>query len=302
LGKLAMSPDGALLAAGGHQKNGRTLVILETVSGKQVMEMQTSSIHRWILAGDNRTVVTMDDKFIRVWDLPSRNERYRLELPNGAARNSQAGQGLLTPVLTADGRQLVTEEPDGTILTWDLSPAFGSNAAHSENIDVKRIAGWWTDLASADPAVAYAAIWKLTDSRENALAILRKQMKPAGDADFDKVRKLIKELDDDRFDVRQTASRELEKMGAGIQPALRHALNGHLSREVRRRLELLVQDSGGVSQSPELLRHLRAIGILERIASKDARQLLTNLALGVPYAPETQAAKTALERLGHRPD
>jgi hypothetical protein len=47
---------------------------------------------------------------------------------------------------------------------------------------------------------------------------------------------------------------------------------------------------------------LRAIGVLERIGSKDARQLLTSLASGVPHAPETLAAKNALERLALRPE
>jgi hypothetical protein len=89
-------------------------------------------------------------------------------------------------------------------------------------------------------------------------------------------------------------------MGAGIQPAVRQALEGRPSPEVRRRLEALLQTPAAVAQTPELLRNLRAIGILEQIGSKDARQLLTTLSSGVPHAPETQAAKGALERLAQK--
>jgi WD40 repeat protein len=300
-GRPAMSPDGALLAAGGEKKNGPTVVILETASGKQIKEIQTGPIHSCVLAGDNRTLVTTDATFIRVWDLSSQQELQRLELPKtSSAINSSQGGMRTMPHLTSDDRYLLTPEQDGTILIWDLSPAYRSKDSGSKNVDVERITGWWTDLANADPAIAYAAIWKLTDAPEEAVGLLQKQMKPAVDADFDKVRKLIKELDDDRYEVRQSASQKLEKMGAGIQPALRHALEAQPPPEVRRRLEALVQDSAGVARSPDLLRYLRAIAVLEQIASKNARQLLTTLAAGVPYAPETQAAKTAIERLAYR--
>ncbi len=303
-GKLAMSPDGSLLAA-----RATSLVVWETASGKKVTEIPDRAAHSWVLAGDNRTAITLDESFIRVWDLASRKERYSLELPKSSnpplpqgQRAARSGLAAMTLALTIDGRQITTSEPDGTLLVWDLSPAFEKDRFRPAVPDSERIASWWTDLASSDPAVAYAAIWNLTDAPDEALACLRKQLKPAVDADFARVRKLIKDLDDDRFEVRESASRELEKLGAGIQPAVRQALEGRPTPEVRRRLEALVQTPASVSRSPELLRRLRAISVLERIASKDARQLLTTLGGGVSHAPETLAAKSALERLGRGPE
>lgn len=303
MGNLAISPDGTLLAARNQQAatNGPSIVIWETVSGKPVAELAAGPAHSWALAGDNRTVITMDVKSIRVWDLATRREKHQVPLSKTSSSINPNQIGMrATAHLTPDGRRLLTPESDGTLLIWDLSPAFPSQISESKNIELERIASWWADLAQADPAVAYAAVWSLTDAPADAVALFQKQMKPAVDADFEKVRKLVKELDDDRFEVRQTASRELEKMGALIQPALRHFLEVQPPPEVRRRLEALVQNSGGVNQSPELLRQLRAIGVLERIGSKDARQLLATLATGVPYAPETLAAKSALERLAAR--
>ena len=308
LGRPAMSPDGTLLAARTAQLNPGSLVVWETASGKKVTELPAGPVHSWVLAGDNRTIVTLDENLIRIWDLASRTEKYSLELPKSFNASTSQGRQLatrsawaVTPVLNADGRQLTTTEPDGTLLVWDLSPAFKNDRSVPTKLDAQRIAGWWNDLSDSDPAVAYAAIWSLTDAPEDAVACFRNQLKPAVDADFDKVRKLIKELDDDSFEVRETASRQLEKMGASIQPALRQALENRPSPEVRRRLEALVQ-TPAVNRSPELLRRLRAISVLERIASKDARQLLATLAGGVAHAPETEAAKTSLGRLAQRPE
>jgi WD40 repeat protein len=309
VGKLAMSPDGMLLAARTGQANPGSLVVWETASGKKITEVPDKFPHSWVLAGDNRTAITLDESFIRVWDLASRKERYALELPkssNPPFPQSQRPLGsvwaAMTLALTADGRQITTTEPDGTLLVWDLSPAFKNDRSQPTVLNTEQITGGWTDLANSDPAVAYPAIWKLTDAGESALALLRQNLKPAVDADFARVRKLIKELDDDRFEVRESASRELEKLGAAIEPALRQAIESRPSPEVRRRLETLVQMPAAAIRSPELMRRLRAISILERIGSKNARQLLTTLGTGVPHAPETIAAKIALERLAQRPE
>ena len=53
--------------------------------------------------------------------------------------------------------------------------------------------------------------------------------------------------------------------------------------------------------SKETIRRLRAIQVLERIASKEAKLLLTDLAKGPEDAQETRAAKASLRRLSQRP-
>jgi WD40 repeat protein len=303
-GEVEMSPDGSLLAGQFQSaKIGPNIVVWEILSGKKIGTLPSGPSNCWVLAGDNRTVITEEGRSIRVWDLFSRQEKYRLELPKVSNNLTPPSYTtIMPPPLTPDGRRLVTSEPDGTLLVWDLAPAFRPAGSEPKAVDATGIAGSWADLAKEDPAVAYAAIWKLTDAPDAAVAWLQKQMKPAVDADFARVRKLIKELDDDRFEVRESASRELEKLGAAIEPALRQALESRPSPEVRRRLETLVQMPAAAIRSPELMRRLRAISILERIGSKNARQLLTTLGTGVPHAPETIAAKIALERLAQRPE
>jgi hypothetical protein len=119
--------------------------------------------------------------------------------------------------------------------------------------------------------------------------------------DRDRVGQLIKELNDDKYPVREKAGKDLEKMGSVIEPILQTALKGELpSLEVRRRIEQIVQkikaDAGG-GATPELLRASRGIIVLERIASPEAKQLLEKFARGMPDAQLTQDAKAAVERL-----
>jgi hypothetical protein len=51
---------------------------------------------------------------------------------------------------------------------------------------------------------------------------------------------LLAKLDDDRFKVRQRATRELEKLAETAEPALKKALVGDPSPEARRGIEKLL--------------------------------------------------------------
>jgi hypothetical protein len=52
--------------------------------------------------------------------------------------------------------------------------------------------------------------------------------------------------------------------------------------------------------TPDALRQLRAIQVLEQIGSPEARQILVALAQGAPAAPATRDAAAALARLDRR--
>jgi hypothetical protein len=53
-------------------------------------------------------------------------------------------------------------------------------------------------------------------------------------------------------------------------------------------------------RSPEALRRIRAIEVLEHIATPEAKAVLQTMATGAPAAVETKDAKAALERLAQR--
>jgi hypothetical protein len=73
-----------------------------------------------------------------------------------------------------------------------------------------------------------------------------------------------------------------------------------LTLEMRQRLEQLLRKVEP-SRSPDRLREVRAIEVLEHIGTSEAEQLLQTLAKGAPEARLTQEAKASLERLVKRP-
>jgi len=158
-------------------------------------------------------------------------------------------------------------------------------------------------LAGDDSVRAYDAIRRLSVSPHELIAFFRQHLKPVATADEKRIAQLIADLDSDEFAAREKATRELEALGEAAAEPCRTALTGNPSIESRRRLERLlskqIHDMG--QPSAERLRTLRALEVLERARTPEARQLLTTLAKGAPGAWLTREAKAALERLTQRP-
>jgi HEAT repeat protein len=108
---------------------------------------------------------------------------------------------------------------------------------------------------------------------------------------------LIKDLDSDRFEVRDRALRRLQALGEVAQPALLQALANNPSHEARRRIKELL-DTLHALPVGDSLAVIRAVEILESIDSPEARHVLQRLAEGAPAATVTRQAKAALGRLG----
>src|SRR5262249_4932533 len=112
--------------------------------------------------------------------------------------------------------------------------------------------------------------------------------------DGQRVSQLIKELDSDEFAVREKAIEDLEKLGAAIEPSLREALKGNLSEDARTRLQQLLSR---LESSSVILRGSRALDVLERIGTPEAREVLRSLAKGASQASLTKEAQASLQRL-----
>jgi len=93
--------------------------------------------------------------------------------------------------------------------------------------------------------------------------------------------------------------KELEALGPLAEASLRKALAGQPSLETRRHLETLL-DRFDPARSAEGLRMLRALEVLERVGTTEARRVLEAWAGGAAEATLTREAKAALDRLGRR--
>ena len=158
-------------------------------------------------------------------------------------------------------------------------------------------AALWDDLAKHTPVQALESARRLAASPEQAVPFIRARLRPPPPLDPKLLASLIKDLDDERFAVREQATAELARRGELAVPALRQALENKPSLEVTQRIEVLLQAAAALT--PERVQVLRGIRVLERA---EARATLEELARGEPALPVTAAAAAALRRLVKAPD
>jgi hypothetical protein len=159
----------------------------------------------------------------------------------------------------------------------------------------------WSALAGPDAPRAWRAVGALVAAPEQAVPLLKKNLR-ATLPDRALLARLIAALDSDDFEKREQATRELARLGELAEPALRGALKGKPSAELRRRVGRLLEPLRKQELSGERLREVRAVQVLELTATAAARRVLAGLAKGEPEARLTQEARGALRRLSTRPD
>jgi hypothetical protein len=195
-----------------------------------------------------------------------------------------------------DGRALASGgDGDFAVLIWDVTGLRARSEPSEVNRVPRELNALWKALADADAARGDRAVWQLVADDQEAVAFLTERLRVAVPVDGPRLAKLLEDLGNDRFRVRHRAARELEELGDLAEPALRRALGERPPLEFRERAGLLL------GRLPaERLRVGRAVAVLERLGSPEARALLAKLARGAPDACVTKEAKAALERLARR--
>ncbi len=193
-----------------------------------------------------------------------------------------------------DGTLLVTGGTDRIALVWDLFGlrTWDQKKAEFTREDVDRL---WAELADADAGKAFRAMKVLRANGAQAERFLKERLRPAAASDPKKIARLIADLDQDDFAARESATKQLSELGDLAEPALRAALNDKPSADKRRRLDELLKRLDP-SNSPELLRGVRAVEVLESLGTSEAWQVLQALAEGAAGARLTREANAALKR------
>jgi RNA polymerase sigma factor (sigma-70 family) len=284
---VVFSPNGTMLVKNVRQK---TIPVWEATTGQQrlLLKGHEDSTVCVAFAPDSRALASASwDNTIRLWDLETGRELRKLTGHRGKA-NSLA--------FSADGKILVSSGDDTTILFWDVADVTHRKRPLAAALTEREWQALWEDLAKEDAAKAYAAMVRMAADGRTAIAALKDRLQPIRPADPERLARLLRELDSDEFGVREAASRELQKLGDVIGPTLRQTLaRPGLSLELRRRLEGIAASLEELSG--ERLRQLRAIELLEMLATAEARKILKAIAAGASQGLLTEQAKAALERL-----
>jgi hypothetical protein len=232
-----------------------------------------------------------EDGVIRVWDLRTSEEIGSFSGHRGS---------LASLCFSPDGRRLLTASSDTTAIVWDTAPLRARLTTPKIALEPARLEALWVSLNDADGAKAYAAILALAGDPDHSVPFLTDRVKPIQDADSKLVAKLVADLGDRSFAVREKARNELERLGELAGPALRDAAASAPSAEARQIARRLLETLAHRALPLDQVRMLRAIEALELAGTSPATDLLKRLAGGAAESAPTIAAQAAVQRTNER--
>lgn len=286
---VAFLPDGRTLATGGYDG---TITLWEAASGKERLVFQavpggavvtlTCSPDGALLAGAGQ------DQVVRLWEARTGKEVGQFPGHGGA---------VTCVAFAADGKTLVSGSVDTTALVWDVSGQSVTLSPHAK-LGAKEMEALWSDLGATDAGKAFLAVCNLSAVPDQSILLFKERLRPVPALHPDQVATLIANLGSEQFDVRQKAVTALEKIGDLAEPALKKALASQLTLEARQRVEQLLEPLLQEQMPPsDELRELRALEVLEQVATGEAREVIRTLAGGASGARLSREAQASRERL-----
>jgi hypothetical protein len=292
---VTFSRDGRMLAAA----NGESVYLFEVASGKERhkltvkadVEQPNMRFRNYIvmpvgalaLSANGRLLAIGSDRAVRVWDLTN-NE----ELPPLIGH-----QGMVRAVAFApDGRRLLSFDSAGLKLTWSVPRIVKSAGAKLPRLTAEEFDELWDELGDADAFNSYRAIRHMAAEPQRALALLSKHLQPVPSGDSQRLEKLVADLQNPNAGVRRKAMTELRQLGEAALGALSQIPQNQRHQQS---IMIVMNKLEARFATPERARALKAVQILQRMGTPEAKQLLEKLAKGAAGARLTVAAKTALD-------
>jgi WD40 repeat protein len=284
---FVFSPDGKTVAEAGFSniklrnvRNGREI---RSFGGKQIAAATT------LFSPDGAVLIAgKHDGSIRLWNLSS----------GIVLGDFPAHSGAVTALaFSADGKWLASGARDGSVLIWDWEYLRGWVETQRKRAPTPVVhERLWADLAG-DAVVAYQAVETLADTPVQTVAFLKARLRPVQPVEPRHLQRLLADLDDQKFAVRNKAEQSLEALGDLAAGAIKERLAQSPSLEMKRRLDRLMKKLDAREVTSDVLQVLRAIETLDMIDTAEARSVLAGLAKGAPGHRITEDARTTLERL-----
>jgi WD40 repeat protein len=285
----AFSPNGKTLAVGDQS----ALVLVEVESGRERGRSQELFYTRSLaFSPDGKLLAAGGKEVVRLLHPASVREVGRVEGCYAFVESL---------AFSPDGKRLALAGQGNTALVCDVSAlTAGKLPQATTKPTAKELDVVWADLNGADGAKAFRAIAYLADFPEESVPFLRERLKEFGDPEEKRIGKLIADLDDKSFEVRQKASATLESLGNRAAAALTQAVDKSESEEVRLRAQGLLEKLKDNNLPSKELIGIRVVEALETSDAPAARDLLKQLAKGDASAPITLEARAAMQRFDAR--
>jgi hypothetical protein len=193
-------------------------------------------------------------------------------------------------------------------MIWDLTGRLQGGRLPATQLSRAEMESSWERLAGKDAWAAQQAAWSLAAGGAPAVAFLAAHLRPAANPDPVQVAKLRRQFADPDYDLRERAARELLDLGLEVSPEEREALRrpernyssaAFLPGQARG-MPVLLGPPPVLLPLPDRVRASRAVMALEHSPAPSAETLLATLADGVPAAPTTREARSALARVRQR--
>jgi len=288
---LAFSPDGKTLVGASLGM----VLFWETATGavREQWAPTPGAVFVSAFSPDGRLLALAGDPegVVRLWHLPS-GQRIRYALEQRGRASSLA--------FSPDGSRLLLGSYSSMAVVCDVAELWGGRLPGRRPPLAGDLEKAWSELGGIDSPRAYRAIWQLAEGGSEVVAFLKERLKASPGTAPKRLAQLIADLDNDAFAVREKASAELEGLGIQAAEALRDALRGQPSTELKLRAGILLEKLGATKLPSADLIRLRIIEILENNDTPEARRLLEELAKGEADSPLTREAKASRDRLVHK--
>lgn len=291
---LAFSPDAAFLAAASPDRSIRLWRTLgEEVRKFEGLREPADLLH---FSGNGKVLAAVSDKdpVVRLWDVASGRLRRRLTTQPGQVR---------ALALSPDGLSLALGS-GGKVFVWNVAVRDLGDLGPAVALSKKDLIDCWEGLAAEDHARAEAAFRKLATARDHALDFLHDRIRTLAvpPLDWKRIDGYIQDLDDPDFTRRRTATRELEPLAEFLRVRLENYLESKPDLEGARRARKLLERAVEPELTPDRIRSLEAIEILEFLKTPRSRAILEDIARAALIHRIRQAARDALDRLARTAD
>jgi len=274
---IAFAPDGSNLATC-HADGSIELRDPRTLRTQKILRGHSGEVFRIEFSASGKWLASCGDNTVRIWEVASGAQVLCL--------NGHTGQ-VYQALLSRDSRTILSCAGDSTALLWRTRPVPEKGPAPS-------LETLWNQLGD-EPTKAYGAIWSLTDNPKASAAFLRSKIAPLKLDGEKSIQKLVADLDSKSEPEREAAGRALRDLGSAAEAALREALEGSKSRELRQRITKLLDELN--QTTPVDLRRARAVQALELCGTREAEEVLRQWSEGSPEVLLTRDARAALRRM-----